>query len=203
MIKGMNDDVNNEKSTGVVGDRSGLLMFLKALQDERFKQSRMTYAIMDALCEDCLRDVLVNVLKECGLDLCVLTGKSHKGLFGYTYKSSDVALKLGESKLLIEIKRIKSDSDGFQIRNAFGQLVEYLLEGNWGEAIVLIVDLRKNSSDYFGADDRGTLNKWFAGLFSLKDCPNNKLSKVELSVVRIFMGKDGKIGTPEYYCIPA
>lgn len=91
---------------------------------------------------------------------------SAPGFFGYKPQHADLFLEWGGKKVLIECKTLKNRGQ-CDIRNAFSQLLEYLLSMEWDEGCVLIFDIRQTGKqDIFTGSGAPELNKWFVHLFS-------------------------------------
>ena len=91
--------------------------------------------------------------------------------------------KFNKNNVLVECKFIKGNN-GYEIRNGIGQLIEYLLEGEWNVGILLCFD----KTGYKELNDR---DKWFIKKFSMKDCCDENLKNVAVAIFFIYQGNNG------------
>lgn len=86
--------------------------------------------------------------------------------FGYKPQHSDLFLEWTGKKVLLECKILK-DKGQYDVRNAFSQLLEYLLSMEWDEGCVLIFDIRNTvQRDIFTGSEEAELNRWFVQQYS-------------------------------------
>ncbi len=132
---------------------------------------------------------------------------SVKGLFGGNPRPDDLEITYMDNKILLECKVLGDKSESrSDIRNSFGQVLEYLLSPNWRAGYVVIFDTREVAGSDSGnlftesgnatqeENDRVKLRLWYAKLHTMKDCPvpiKNDWEKVIISAVRIYPTNDG------------
>lgn len=148
--------------------------------------SEMNNAFSACNCEKCLRDNF----RECVLDkieafenIAIPQSMRTRGFFNYMAKHSDIEFKFNKNNVLVECKFIKGNN-GYEIRNGIGQLIEYLLEGEWNVGILLCFD----KTGYKELNDR---DKWFIKKFSMKDCCDENLKNVAVAIFFIYQGNNG------------
>lgn len=164
--------------------------------------------LKSGFCESCLTDAFKeNILKFFSSTFHdikepeALPKSERQGFFNYKPSKSDLELTYNGKKILLECKPFQDDRL-YEITNAFGQLVAYLLPPKWDEGCLVIFDTRKkeygNNGYLFTAQEGASpkdeldvkLNKWFAELFSMQKCPIPERQKVTISIVRIFPQND-------------
>ena len=110
------------------------------------------------------------------------------GFFGYHCGSPDILVRYKGQSILIECKILRPGKE-FEIRNSFGQIIEYSLNFDCQEACILIFDVREKCFDLFSKDSQGLLNKWFVDKFGINNLPERRKDEIKLSIVRIFPHK--------------
>ena len=141
-------------------------------------------------------DVLAKI---CGVDIKKCLRSERTGFFGYHCGSPDILVRYKGQSILIECKMLRPDKE-FEIRNSFGQIIEYSLNFDCQEACILIFDVREKCSNLFSENSQWRLNKWFVDKFRIKNVPGGINKKINLSIVRIFPHKN-KYVDMEYYVI--
>ena len=139
------------------------------------------------VCERCL----TNIFQEEVLDKAVAfssvskpNGRNSLGFFGFKPRPDDLEVEFEGKKVLIECKKMSKDSL-WEIRNSFGQTLEYLLQGKWEEGCIIIFDLRDESNDLFDDSDAGKINKWFVNKFTMNGVPLDNCKAIRRSVACI------------------
>ncbi len=166
------------------------------------------------LCERCLTTRFGEAMNAALADNVKIMpwGKSRprlkRGFFGYQPRPDDLQLQYREQRILLECKLLKH-KEKYDLRNAFSQLMEYLLTDSWKEGYVVIFDTRKNLDRAKGAlfstaetaDENqktaASLNCWFVDKFCMNDCPLEGRRDVKISVIRLFLNK-GKLDVEVY-----
>ena len=128
-------------------------------------------------CEKCFQSKLLSQLRDC------MSRPSHidgLGFFGYRPRKPDLVYTNDGEKLLIECKLLKGNN-GCEVRNAFSQLIEYMILGGYRDGCVLCYD-KRDSADEFSDVDR-----WF-----LKQLPtvNHRGEGISISLLHLFESKD-------------
>ena len=128
--------------------------------------ARFVDALNKCLCERDLTKYFVAWLKtihglgEIEMPKC----EKATGFFGYAINPDDVMFDYNGKKILLECKVLR-DSKQYEVRNAFGQLLEYLIfskvDGHiFDEGYVVLLDERKKQTSIFDKQ-----NRWYVKLF--------------------------------------
>lgn len=110
------------------------------------------------------------------------------GFFGEGCKPDDLQVEHAGKKVLLECKLLK-DAKNYDVRNAFSQLVEYLLPMEWDEGCVVLFDIRKKCHDnVFSGSNVAERNCWFVNRFSMDGCPleeGTERKDILISAIRV------------------
>lgn len=138
---------------------------------------------------------ILNRLGERGLRVVPWPEKRQRqpGFFGGQCHPDDLQVEHDGRKVLLECKVLK-DSGTSDVRNAFGQLTEYLLPMDWDEGCVVIFDIRKGAHDkIFSGAKAADRNCWFVNHFSMDGCPLDDESKrkdILISAIRVHASEE-------------